>query len=91
MLDQSRIFSHPLDGKCYELPDHSYFSHHYMQRDGEIAHAYTYIREPIPGSTTVYDDRSCGYVIIRDDVEIIPEKDGSVTVLWDADKECPIK
>jgi hypothetical protein len=62
-----------------------------MQRDGEIAHAYTYIREPIPGSTTVYDDRSCGYVIIRDDVEIIPEKDGSVTVLWDADKECPIK
>jgi hypothetical protein len=87
-------FEHPFDGTCYELPDHSYFSTHYENYDEEnhVKYNYTYTRQPVENSTTVYADSPCGYIVLRDDVEIVSvEHDGSVSVTWDAYRECPIK
>ena len=70
-----------IDGeKCYVLPEHSYVSYLYQQgRDG-VYYNHTYIRLPVEGSTTVYEDRHVTHVHMRDDVNISTYPDGSVQV-----------
>ena len=46
-----------IDGeKCYVLPEHSYVSHLYQQERDGVYFNHTYIRPPVEGSTTVYED-----------------------------------
>ena|SRR5690606_7188651 len=70
-----------IDGeKCYVLPKYSYVSYLYQQgRDG-VYYNHTYIRPPMEGNTTVYEDRHVTHVHMRDDVNISTYPDGSVMV-----------
>src|SRR5690606_16686823 len=72
-----------IDGeKCYVLPKYSYVSYLYQQgRDG-VYYNHTYIRPPMEGNTTVYEDRHVTHVHMRDDVNISTYPDGSVMVSW---------
>ncbi|MFS0643707.1 hypothetical protein [Siminovitchia sp. 179-K 8D1 HS] len=81
-----------VDGvKVYELPEHSYYSVHYIEnRDGE-SYTYTYQRQPVPGSTTVYEDSPACYVELRDDVDISVDSRGDVNVTWASYLPCPIR
>ena len=72
-----------IDGaKCYVLPEHSYVSHLYQQERDGTYYNHTYIRLPVKGSTTVYEDRSVTHVHMRDDVHISTLPDGSVMVSY---------
>ena len=70
-----------IDGeKCYVLPEHSYVSYLYQQERDGMYYNHTYIRLPVKGSTTVYEDRHVTHVHMRDDVNISTYPDGSVMV-----------
>ena len=72
-----------IDGEeCYVLPEHSYVSWLYEESRGEISYNHSYIRLPVEGSTTVYEDRKITHVHLRDDVHISTYPDGSVVVSW---------
>src|SRR5690606_25449908 len=72
-----------IDGeKCYALPEHSYVSWLYEQSRDGISYNYSYIRLPVEGSATVYEDRKVTHVHLRDDVHISTYPDGSVRVSW---------
>src|SRR5690606_24222417 len=70
-----------IDGeKCYVLPEHSYVSWLYEQSRDGVSYNYSYIRLPVEGNTTVYEDRHVTHVHMRDDVHISTYPDGSVMV-----------
>src|SRR5690606_13174129 len=72
-----------IDGeRCYALPAHSYVSHLYQQERDGVYFNHTYIRLPVEGSTTFYEDRRVTHVHLRDDVHISTYPDGSVVVSW---------
>src|SRR5690606_29807424 len=70
-----------IDGaKCYVLPEHSYVSYLYQQEKDGVYYNHTYIRLPVKGSTTVYEDLKVTHVHMRDDVHVCTYPDGSVQV-----------
>ena len=72
-----------IDGeKCYVLPKHSYVSYLYQQEADGIFFNHTYVRLPVEGNTTVYEDRHVTHVHMRDDVNISTYPDGSVLVSY---------
>jgi len=80
-MDKNKI--EIIDGeKCYVLPEHSYVSWLYEESRGEISYNHSYIRPPMEGNTTVYEDRHVTHVHMRDDVHISTYPDGSVMVSY---------
>lgn len=68
--------------KCYVLPEHSYVSYLYQQERDGVYFNHSYIRLPVEGDTTVYEDRYVTHVHMRDDVHISTYPDGSVMVSY---------
>lgn len=77
--------------KVHDLPEHSYYSVHYIETRGDESYTYTYQRQPVPGSTTVYEDSHASYVELRDDVDISVDSRGDVSVTWASHLPCPIR
>lgn len=72
-----------IDGeKCYVLPEHSYVSYLYKGEADGVYFNHTYIRPPMEGNTTAYEDRHVTHVHMRDDVNISTYPDGSVLVSY---------
>jgi hypothetical protein len=74
----------------HELPSYSYYYSGYTSVIGAEACGYTYVRKPRRDDRTVYMDSSVSRVRLRDDVKIIPGRDG-VSCTWDIRKGCPIE
>jgi hypothetical protein len=74
----------------HELPSYSYYYSGYTSSIGDEACGYTYVRKPRRDDRTVYMDSSVSRVRLRDDVKIIPGRDG-VSCTWDIRKGCPIE
>lgn len=75
--------------KYYCLPEHSYYYPGYEMVVGDYIYNYTYIRKPVPGSTTVYADRYITHIWLRDDVEFDVDSRGHASATWDKYKPDP--
>lgn len=81
-MDKNKIVT--IEGeKFYVLSEHSYVSWCYEQTRDGVSFNYSYIRLPVEGDTTVYEDRYVTHVWLRDDVNISLHPDGSVQASWD--------
>lgn len=78
------------DEKYYVLPDHSYRSIWNEQGNEDYSYNYCYVRLPVDGSTTVYEDSPVSLLHLRNDVEITAiDADGCPSVIWDAEMAEP--